>query len=151
ERTVVEGLVDAGARIHVAEAADPREDRRVSTLQEVAEDDRAHLLECLGEVALEVAGELFTLSFLYQVATEFDHPERTQVPYAFYPRVDGLCCPRRKSHRCHERQDKAGGHLSPLRVMSMIQFVSQVRPPSPEKACSQRQELGPLVVQMYRT
>lgn len=36
----------------------------------------------------------------------------------------------------------AGGRLYSERVISMIQLVSHVFPPSQEKACSHRQELG---------
>jgi len=55
--------------------------------------------------------------------------------------------------RCFKLQTECfAPHLSSqeTRVNSMIQLVSQVRPPSAERACSQRQESGVSCDQMNR-
>ena len=53
--------------------------------------------------------------------------------------------------RVYCRSSTTGQHTSVTRLKSMTQLVCQVRPASPEKACSQRAASGPELLQKNRT
>ncbi len=80
QRAVIERPVDGGAVVDRMKAAQPREMRRVVSLEELTERDRPELLEGFGEIALEIFGEMFSLPVFDGVAAKFDDGEILQVP-----------------------------------------------------------------------
>jgi hypothetical protein len=69
QRTIVEGLVDCSAVVEVVESPDPGKAGPILALEELAEYERAELLESFGKIALEIMREMVSFCFLNGVAT----------------------------------------------------------------------------------
>ena len=72
-RPVIKRRIDRGACVGIAKAAEPRERRPIAALEELPEHDRAHLLEGLRRVRVEIRREMFALAVLDRIAAQLDH------------------------------------------------------------------------------